>query len=500
MDLFHVKNKKLYATAIALVSAIVFFAVAFSALNDWVKFGLAVVTLGVSGTLLGLLTGQEHHYGFIILRGVAGFSQMRSIARRYGEVCKSLADFGLTLGFGVFYGARLFGISKKLLGHLIGLAVFYSVFILQPAAVDGWLLVLIGVAAGLFGFGFYFLAQHAFQVLTVPATPPGVVPIVPGVTVPWEVIFALIIVAVVHELAHGVLCLVEKLRVKSSGILLFGVLPVGAFVEPDEKKMAGKKFLPQMRILGAGTTSNALFFVLFLLLALGLSQALPFLVKSVSVGSVVGNSTAADFLNPGDTVALADGVKVRTTSDLQPLMQNGAANIRLADGREASVRIAELEVSSSANPALSEGDSIFGADGKLVYSASDLRSALEGKKQGDVVSLSTSAGVKPVTLNAQGKLGVTLVLKPTVEFRNDAFNPFLFGLFSFLLLVVAFTYMLNFILATVNLLPLFITDGQRMFTMELRRIFGDKLGVKMSIALGLVTLGLLAINALPWFI
>lgn len=493
------KNKDFWITAVSLATAIVFFAVAFSTLNDWVKFAITVVTLGVSGTILGLLSKQEHHFGFIIVRGVSGFKQMRFIAKHYAGLSKALADFGLTLSFGVFYGWRLFGLNKKLALHAVGMALFYALFLLQPGVMlESQALIAIGFVTGLFGIGFYFLANHAYAILTVPATPPGVIPIVPGVTVPWEVVFSLIIVVVVHELAHGVLCLIENLKVKSSGLLLFGILPVGAFVEPDEKKMAGLKKILQLRILGAGSTSNALFFVLFLILGLGLSQLTPFFVQGVSVKSVFENSTAFALLAPGEKILAADGASVRTAQDLTLLMQKGALNLKTSAG-EKTVRASELEVLSSANAGLAKGERIYSAAGKPVYSLNDLRQALSSNRAGETIFITTQSGQKNVRLNDEGKLGVTLSQRQTVEFQNDPYNPFLYGLFSFILLVVVFTFSLNFILATVNLLPLFLTDGQRIFLVELQDAFGKETGTKIAFALGLGTVGLLLINALPWF-
>ena len=57
----------------------------------------------------------------------------------------------------------------------------------------------------------------------------------PGVTIPIEAIVAVAVIAIVHETAHGVMCVIAKLRLQSSGALLLGWLPIGAFVEPDEK-------------------------------------------------------------------------------------------------------------------------------------------------------------------------------------------------------------------------------------------------------------------------
>jgi membrane-associated protease RseP (regulator of RpoE activity) len=44
----------------------------------------------------------------------------------------------------------------------------------------------------------------------------------------------------VHEFSHAILCRVENIRVKSMGIL-FALLPVGGFAEPDDEQLFGKK-------------------------------------------------------------------------------------------------------------------------------------------------------------------------------------------------------------------------------------------------------------------
>jgi membrane-associated protease RseP (regulator of RpoE activity) len=67
--------------------------------------------------------------------------------------------------------------------------------------------------------------------------------LIPGVNefIPftWGVI-ALIVTLVVHEFSHAILCRVENIRVKSMGIL-FALLPVGGFAEPDDEQLFGKK-------------------------------------------------------------------------------------------------------------------------------------------------------------------------------------------------------------------------------------------------------------------
>lgn len=55
----------------------------------------------------------------------------------------------------------------------------------------------------------------------------------------WGVI-ALVVTLVVHEFSHAILCRVEDIRVKSMGIL-YALVPVGGFAEPDDEQLFGKK-------------------------------------------------------------------------------------------------------------------------------------------------------------------------------------------------------------------------------------------------------------------
>ncbi|MCJ7443572.1 MAG: site-2 protease family protein [Methanotrichaceae archaeon] len=76
---------------------------------------------------------------------------------------------------------------------------------------------------------------------------------------------ALFVTMFVHEFAHGILCRVEGVRVKSMGIVTFLVAPIAAFVEPDDEDLFGTdKKSPivskgaRIRILSAGVISNFL--------------------------------------------------------------------------------------------------------------------------------------------------------------------------------------------------------------------------------------------------
>lgn len=98
---------------------------------------------------------------------------------------------------------------------------------------------------------------------------PGVAPLLPGVNLPLiEGIIALIVILVVHEGSHAILARIARVPILSSGIVLFGIIPIGAFVEPDEDKLRKTARAPQTAVLIAGPAANIVaslaFFVLFL--------------------------------------------------------------------------------------------------------------------------------------------------------------------------------------------------------------------------------------------
>jgi membrane-associated protease RseP (regulator of RpoE activity) len=101
----------------------------------------------------------------------------------------------------------------------------------------------------------------AFLVLNIPKervpTPqmilgiPGLNPIIPI----WYGILALVIALVVHEFTHGILTRVAKSKIVSLGLVFF-IVPMGAFVEPDEEELQVMKKRKRSRMFASGPTSN----------------------------------------------------------------------------------------------------------------------------------------------------------------------------------------------------------------------------------------------------
>ena len=144
----------------------------------------------------------------------------------------------------------------------------------------------IGVASffGQVAFMSYILFQNLYRFVFVPTEASPVMPLIPGVTIsfqslPWFLAAAGVVI-LLHELGHGVQCVVEGVRVKSAAVL-FAVLTFGGAVEPDEDSMKGAGLMSRMRIFAIGSLVN---------LATGLVIAVVFFLMG---GQVPGATSSA---------------------------------------------------------------------------------------------------------------------------------------------------------------------------------------------------------------
>jgi len=148
---------------------------------------------------------------------------------------------------------------------------------------------------------------------------PSVSLVIPGVEVPGSPIFipfvygiiALATVIIVHEFGHGILARVEKIKLKSIGLLLFAILP-GAFVEPDEEDMEKAKKVSRMRIYVAGSMANiSLFVVAFLIMTAISSFAIPGAFhEKMEIQNVISGAPADNVLKSGMILTSINGYNV----------------------------------------------------------------------------------------------------------------------------------------------------------------------------------------------
>jgi len=140
----------------------------------------------------------------------------------------------------------------------------------QPIILLGY----IGVGAGYLGLFFisYILIKNLYDLIVKPAATSGVSLVLPGINVPgmgvlpfWYWILAIFLIALIHEFSHGIVARAHNLKVKNTGLVFLGPI-IGAFVEPDEKKLKKQDDIKQYSVLAAGSFSNILLALFALLL------------------------------------------------------------------------------------------------------------------------------------------------------------------------------------------------------------------------------------------
>jgi len=171
----------------------------------------------------------------------------------------------------------------------------------------------------IFFFMFSMLALLLWQAFVVVRIPPGLIKPqqmlgIPGINpvIPlWYGIIGLIVAMVVHELAHGVLTRVGKVPVKSIGLLLL-VVPIGAFVEPDEEALGKVDRARRSRVFAVGPVTNIIVAMVCVLLFAWVFMA----SLEPSVEGVVLNHIVSEQGMPG---ANNTTVMERTPADLAGL-------------------------------------------------------------------------------------------------------------------------------------------------------------------------------------
>ncbi|MEM3839345.1 MAG: M50 family metallopeptidase [Candidatus Micrarchaeaceae archaeon] len=429
---------------------------------------LILALLVACGSAIAYILEAVGSYGMVVLLTKTGISFIDSLSRRYGRQWKAIVDWGFVLSFGLL-SVLIFKkyASKKMFAFGIVSIIAMQLFILpylsiayqiiqipqlnfggtsasspyavnSPLDIFGIQINAIGLVFTILsvigGFALFILSELAYiaaiiihgivvfalSALAAPNAahssastlpPPAGVPLPviffldPSVIIP--ILLALIFLVVVHEFSHGVIARQSSIKIKNIGAALFGIIPIGALVDVDEKGVSKLPAKYQDKISIAGVSLNffltIVFFALFLLIIYVVVP--PLVANSVYIYAVVAGSPAQHVIPSGAIVYKWNGYKISNIS-----------NLKVAAAKD------------------------------LPYST---------------VNISTNYGNYSVVANATGKIGVELservMPKPGII---PAIGNFIYEF-------IGLSFMLNFYVAIFNILPIPLFDGWRIYKLKL---------------------------------
>ena len=288
----------------------------------------------------------------------------------------------------------------------------------------------VSVIAGflMMGFAFWFLFSNILNFFVQPTEFAELTVLIPGVTLTsgsaiMYFLLSIPIVLVVHEGAHGIVGVLEKINIKTGGFAIFIAMFAG-FVEPDEEQFSKAKKISRLRLIGAGPTSNVIF--------------------AFALGAIL-------FTNPMFAMVVPEPF----LSSFYEEAEDGVLVLSLIDGGGAQ------------QAGIQENDVIIKINDINIASAIDLqKNPLE---PGDTVNVTIlrdgSEVVFPVTIMAspddpeRGLIGIMRNDQPPKPIYNfidwglDTPMGFQFSMF------LLWLWMISFFIGIINMLPLPILDG-----------------------------------------
>ena len=153
--------------------------------------------------------------------------------------------------------------------------------------------------------------------------------LIPGVTtgIPifWP-LMALIVALIIHEYGHGILMRAHGMRVRSFGLLIFSLIPIGAFAEPEYTEVMKAPKRERMRIYAAGPAVNLVFSIILVsILAVAINGVNPTMQGAYSPAIVADGPANESGLEPYDIIIEVNNESISNADDLREILESSKA-------------------------------------------------------------------------------------------------------------------------------------------------------------------------------
>jgi len=150
----------------------------------------------------------------------------------------------------------------------------------------------------------------------------------PVISVPfWIWIIAIFVIVFSHESMHAFIAASEGIKTRRYGLLYFLVVPIGAFVDIDEKRMKRIELKKKIKIFAAGSLGNALTFLAFFIALMLFSQMVNLFLGSKGVWfNTTAPGSPAEKVGLKGVITKIDNITISNVYDLQDFLRNTKPN------------------------------------------------------------------------------------------------------------------------------------------------------------------------------
>jgi membrane-associated protease RseP (regulator of RpoE activity) len=229
---------------------------------------------------------------------------------------------------------------------------------------------------------------------------PGVNQFIPLSVTPYVVV-GLAVGLIVHEGGHGLLCRVEDIDIESMGLAFLTIIPIGAFVEPNEESRAAADRGAQMRMFTAGVTNNFAIGALCVLLLFGPVAGSIALVDGYPVSGALGDGPADRAgIGQGDVITSINGTPVADADGLGAALaetESGPIAVGLRGGETVTVQRRVLVTGAPRESPVSINSTVTAVNGTPVHTVAGFRETIRDRP---VARLSTTRGDATLPMGA----------------------------------------------------------------------------------------------------
>lgn len=225
--------------------------------------------------------------------------------------------------------------------------------------------------------------------------------VLPGINPAIPIVFgtvSLVAAVVIHEFFHGIVAKKHNITVKAVGALFF-IVPIGAFVEPEEKEVTEADPVIRRRIFAAGPGINIVIAIVALLILLFAMAPMATPIHSgLYVESVQANSSYSSIADRSEIISLGNytGTELYSVMENSTIMPGTMTDVSVFNGSgyvngtvPAGLVVMGTIKGFPAYNNITLGSVIYSINGKYVYNSTELTNILNNISPNTKITMST---------------------------------------------------------------------------------------------------------------